>query len=213
MGDRLDSTINSLLKDELLHIAVNTTAILKPQSEKSKQIYSLYYARTSEYREHNYHVYNAPAGCDVEEIKVPSLKEYVITQLTEHGYNKNRFQQLMINDRNRFEEDDEFDSRLGKYMDDMQSICSHAHTIAKYLVANDMAMVQQELNILVSRFEVFFPNTGNDLSKRLNDLEDNVIASLKPDISEVFECKPSFLGVGLNFNAIYLRIKNRFKSG
>ena len=186
MDDRLDSIINGLLKNELMHIVNNTIAVLKPQSKESKKIYSLYCAITSKDRDYNRHISNASEEYDIEEVIIPSFKKYVITQLTEHGYNKDRFKQLMLNDMNRFENDDQFDPRFDKYMDDMQSICSHSKTIAKSITKNDMAMVEQEVSTLKSRFETFFPTNRND----------------------ILEVKPNFMGIGLNFNAIYRQIKS-----
>ncbi|OEF94487.1 hypothetical protein EJ063_19895 [Vibrio aquaticus] len=219
MSDRLDQTISSLIENEINHVIRTTNAILKPQSIEAQNLYARYHSWTENARIHNHNLSNLTLGeleqFSVEEFDIPSFKQYVCMQLTEHGYNKNRFEQLMLNDRRHFEWDDQFDHRLDKYVDDLRSICRHSGIIAGHILADDLHQTQTELSVLMKRFNVTAFNQTDSVIGKLDEMESNVISAVEklnqPSKSDILDIKPNFFGFGLNGNALYKQIQNWWK--
>lgn len=153
MVDRLGSTVEYELLAELKHVIRISKAILEPLSAESEEMYARYYSSTENDRFHNYHVRQAPHHMSVNEICIPTFNVYAVKLLTEHGYNKNRYNQLQLNAKNNFEWEDQLDCRYEKYLNDLNSICDHSVNIAEYFKENMMLEANREYLLLKKRFK------------------------------------------------------------
>ena len=155
MTDRLGSIVEYQLLAELKHVIRVSKSILVPLSVESEEMYARYYSSTENDRFHNYNVQQAPYHASVNERVIPTFIEYAVKLLTEHGYNKNRYNQLLLNAKNNFEWEDQFDYRYEKYLNDLNSICQHAVNIAKYFTENMVLQANSEWNLLRKRFRPY----------------------------------------------------------
>jgi dynactin complex subunit len=96
------------------------------------ELYQLTYA---EDQYHNENISSLSIGelqeYSLSPINIPSFEQFIFKKLTEHGYSKGRYDQIIINSRAIFEEMDKLDPRLGKFQNDLSFICSAAETISK----------------------------------------------------------------------------------
>ena len=184
MGDRLQSEIDRILKHEILHIEENSKALLFPQSAEAESIYARYISSTEEDRVFNHNISSAPIF--IEEKIIPTFEEFVFKRLTEHGYNKSRFDQILLNNRSVFEDSDQFDPNFHKFCNDLENICNVSASLAKKLLELKYDEAKGEIELLKNRFPKYFPEKIN----------------INP-----FEAKPGIFGFSVDLFALYRWIK------
>jgi len=174
MEDVLQELTDGILKRELQHIDKNVTALLLPQSSAAEVLHQQYMAFTKNDQEHNYNMGSLTLGqieqFAIEEIDVPSFEKFIVKNLTEHGYNKSRFNQILLNNRNNFVAIDiePLDQKFNKFEHDLNSVCQTSQIIGTHLTSNKYDLAKDELDALKVRFENFFPCKKNSLLDKAN---------------------------------------------
>ncbi|GGP49887.1 hypothetical protein GCM10009347_16150 [Shewanella algicola] len=179
MEDQLDKQIDMILKAELIYIEKNALSILQPQSDEAKELHVLYCSSIENDQYHNHNIGSLSLGeiekYSLKEVDIPTFNQFVYKRLTEHGYNKSRFNQIILNTRDRFQETDQYDPRYDKFANDLRSVCESGYAIAEKLVSNELSLASNELAELKQRFSRYWP-----------------------EISNPFEAKPGFFGFSID---------------
>jgi hypothetical protein len=187
MEYRLENEMDRILRNEILHIEKMATALLFPQSDEATSIHAAYMRITENGRHHNHHANQAPVY--IEPIEIPSFQEYVFKQLTEHGYNKNRYNQIILNNMERFDTSDQLNPLFDKLTNELESVCNISKKIAAHLLKYEYESAKSELTFLKNSYPKFFPKT--------------------PKAINIFEAKPGFFGFSVNLFALYSWVKSR----
>jgi hypothetical protein len=174
MKDGLQDLIDGILENELQYINRNVNALLLPQSTEAIVLHSKYLASTENDQTHNYNMGSLTLGeieeYSIEEIDVPSFEQFIVKNLTEHGYSKSRFDQILLNNRSNFVDLDitPFDPIFNKFEHELKGICQTSKVIAAHFTSNQYNLAKDEFNALKVRFPSFFPPETGSLIDKLN---------------------------------------------
>tara|TARA_R110001583_G_scaffold113548_1_gene264087 strand:- start:2058 stop:2654 length:597 start_codon:yes stop_codon:yes gene_type:complete len=160
---------NNILKNELLHIKESVFAIIEPQSQESKRVYERYRNSIKEDEIHNHNVSNLTIGeiqkYDIKEKYIPEFSEYILRQLTTSGYNNNRYDQLLLNNKNELVEY-QYEPGFHKLVTDLESICNTSRNIANYISNNDYQSAKKTLEFLMGQYSSYFPKYENPIEAK-----------------------------------------------
>lgn len=156
----MNPVFNDLLKNELIHISEHVSALLEPESSFAASIYENYRNAINQDETHNQNISILSIGeiqkYGLEEKEILSFSQFIVKRITTSGYNKNRFEQLIINNKGQLEEYQHTDE-AHKFFTDLKAICSSSQTIARFISENNYQQTRSELDILLSRYPEFFP--------------------------------------------------------
>jgi hypothetical protein len=163
MKDGLQELTEEILKGELQYIDKNVTALLLPQSSVAEALHQKYIDITKDDQEHNLNVGSLTLGemdiYSIEEVDIPSFEQFIVKNLTEHGYSKNRLNQILLNNRNSFIalDIDPLSQKFNKFEHDLNSICQTSKAIGSHITLNEYNLAKDELDALKVRFPSYFP--------------------------------------------------------
>jgi hypothetical protein len=174
MKDGLQELTDRILKRELQYIDKNVTALLLPQSLVAQAIHQKYIDITKDDQEHNFNMGSLTLGeiaiCSIEEKYIPSFEQFIVKNLTEHGYSKNRFDQILLNNKNDFIalDVDPLSQKFNKLKHDLNSICQTSKTIGTHISLNEYSLAKDELDTLKIRFPSCFSSEKISLLDKAN---------------------------------------------